>query len=110
MFVYHFVNADMRVEIFKNVGVDFEIGDIDASTHLYWSLKKILCIACLLFYHFFGDNINSFDLPSYSSESRKSYTLSLLSMCLDALGKGFSCFPARDWESVSRNLLFLVKL
>ena len=42
MFVYHFVNADMRVEIFKNVGVDFEIGDIDASTHLYWSLKKIL--------------------------------------------------------------------
>ena len=36
--------------------------------------------------------LNSFDLPSYSSELRKRYTLRLLLMYLEALGKGFSCF------------------
>ena len=54
--------------------------------------------------------LNSFDLPSYSSESRKRYTLSLLLMCLEVLGKWFSCFPWIDWEEFSRKLLSLVKL
>ena len=38
----------LRVEIFfgkegaaENKGVDFEVGDISTSTHLYWRLKKI---------------------------------------------------------------------
>ena len=42
MFVYHFVGPDLRVEIFfkkdkaaENGGVDFEIGDIGTSAHLY---------------------------------------------------------------------------
>ena len=48
MFVYHFVDPDMRVDIlFKkeeapgNGSVDFEIGDIGTSAHLYWKLNKI---------------------------------------------------------------------
>ena len=56
MFVYHFIDPDLMVEIFfekeraaENGGVEFEIGDIDTSTHLYWRLKKISCKACLLF-------------------------------------------------------------
>ena len=46
MFVYHFVDPDLRVEIFfeieesaKNGSLDFEIGDTDTSPHLYWRLK-----------------------------------------------------------------------
>ena len=41
-FVYHFVDPDLRIEtLFKkdeateNGGVDFEIGDIGTSAHLY---------------------------------------------------------------------------
>ena len=89
MFVYHFVDPDLRVEIIfrkegtvENGGIDFEIRDICTSAHGYWGLKKISCKACLLFYYFFGDKksllkalltctfirslLNSFDLPSYS--------------------------------------------
>ena len=42
MFVYHFVNPDLRVEIIfkkektvENEGIDFEIVDIDTSVHWY---------------------------------------------------------------------------
>ena len=42
MFIYHFVDPDLRVEIFfkkdetaENGGVDFELGEIGTSTHLY---------------------------------------------------------------------------
>ena len=42
MFVYHFVNPDLRVEIIfrkeetaENGDIDFEIGDIGTSAHLY---------------------------------------------------------------------------
>ena len=52
MFVYHFVDPDLRVETFfqkdgaaENRGVDFEIGDIGTSAHLYWKLKKSSCRA-----------------------------------------------------------------
>ena len=62
MFVYHFVDPDMSVEIIfrkegtaENEGIDFEIGDIGTSTHWYWRLKKISCRAGLLFCYFFGD-------------------------------------------------------
>ena len=48
MFVYHFVDPDLRVETFfekdeaaENGGVDFEIRDIGLSAHLYLRLKKI---------------------------------------------------------------------
>ena len=61
IFVYHFVDFDLRVEIFfkkewagENGGVDFEIVDIGTSAHLHWRLKKISCRA-FLFCHFFGD-------------------------------------------------------
>ena len=42
MFVYHFVDPDLRVETFlktdeaaENGGVDFEIGDISTFAHLF---------------------------------------------------------------------------
>ena len=42
MFVSHFIDSDLRVEIFfeneeviENGGVDFEIRDIGTSAHLY---------------------------------------------------------------------------
>ena len=95
---YHFVDPDLRVDIFfvkegtlKNGSLDFEIGDKGTSTHLYWMLKKSSCRACLLFNYFFDDKkypfkafstctfipslLNSFNLPSYSSKTRKKYTL-----------------------------------
>ena len=43
MFVYHYVDPDLRVEMFlkkegaeENGSVDFEIGDIDTSAQMYW--------------------------------------------------------------------------
>ena len=48
IFVDHFVEPDLRVETFfqkdeaaENGGVDFEIGDIGTTAHLYWRLKKL---------------------------------------------------------------------
>ena len=48
MSVYHFVDPDMRVDILfkkeeaaESGSVDFEIGDIGTSAHLYWKLNKI---------------------------------------------------------------------
>ena len=48
IFVYHFVDPDVKVEvIFKkegtteNGGINFEIGDIGTSAHWYCRLKKI---------------------------------------------------------------------
>ena len=47
MFVYHFVNSDLRFELIfryegkaENGGVDFEIRGICTSAHWYWRLKK----------------------------------------------------------------------
>ena len=49
MFVYPFVDPDMRVEIFftkegaaENRGVDLETGDMGNSEHLYWRLTRLL--------------------------------------------------------------------
>ena len=123
--VRHFVDSNLRVEIFfekdgavENGGVDFEIGDISTSAYLYWRLKKISYSACLRFYCFSDDKkkllkallTRTFILPLLSSELWKRYTLRLLLMCLEALKEGFSFFPGRYWEWVSRNLLSLVKL
>ena len=62
MFVYHFVDPDLRVEIIfrkegtvENGGIDFEIGDIGTSAHWYWRLKKFSYRVPLLFYYSFGD-------------------------------------------------------
>ena len=42
MFVYHFVDPDLRVETFfkkdeaaENGGIDFKIGDVGTSAHLH---------------------------------------------------------------------------
>ena len=47
MFVYHFVDPDLRVEMIfrkeepgENGGIDFETRDIGTSTHWYWRKKK----------------------------------------------------------------------
>ena len=61
----HLVGSDLRVNAFvekdgaaEDGGVNFVIGDISTSAHLYWMLKKISCRAFLLSC-FFGDK-NSF--------------------------------------------------
>ena len=54
--------------------------------------------------------LNSFDLRSYSSKSRRRYTFRLLLLCLEVPREGFFCFPVRDWEGVCRKLLPLVFL
>ena len=48
IFVYHFVDAELKVEVIfskegtaENGGIDFEIGDIGTSTHWYWRKKNI---------------------------------------------------------------------
>ena len=112
MFVYHFIDPDLGVEIpFKKDGatekgsIDFEIGDWDNSAILYRRLKKISSRVCLLFLllvtkkriafksslirTFIPWLLNSFDLPNYVSESRKSYTPKLLA------GSFGSCFACR---------------
>ena len=47
IFVYHFFDPDLKVEVIsrkegvaENGGIDFEIGDIGTSAHWYWRLKK----------------------------------------------------------------------
>ena len=102
----------------RNGGVDFKIGDLGISVHLYWRLKKISCRACLLSYCFLVTKkyllkalLTCTFIPLLlSSESRKSYTLRLLLTCLGALEEGLSCFPGRDGEGVTSNLFSLVKL
>ena len=61
MFVYYFLDPGLRVEIFlekkravENGGVDFEIGDISTSAHLYWRLKENFMYNLCAFYYFFG--------------------------------------------------------
>ena len=62
---------------------------------LYWGFRKILCKVCLLFncflvikgilkalFSFIPWLLNFSDLPNYGSNSRKRYTLKLLSKCL----------------------------
>ena len=57
----------------------------------YWGFEKISCKSILFLFCFFDDKekgtskslLNSSDLPSYGSNSRKRYTLRLLSMCLE---------------------------
>ena len=116
MFIYHFVDPDLRVEIFfekdetpENGGVDFELGEIGTSCtelkveeNLFVFVTKKMLLEALLTCTF---------IPSLSSsESRKKYTLRILLTCLDILEEGFSCFPWRNWEWISRNLFSLVKL
>ena len=125
MFVYHLVDPDLRVKIIfrkegtaEYGGTDFEIGDIGISAHCYWSLKKISYRASLLLYYFFGDKkwllkallpctficslLISFDLPSYSSQLRKRYTLRLL-LCYVYRSAGGRVFLF-SWERLGRGL------
>ena len=70
MFVYHFVDSDLRVEIIfrkdetsENGGIDFDIGYRDntlsykdiGTFHTVLEVEEISCRACLLYYYFFGD-------------------------------------------------------
>ena len=111
----------------KKWGIDFEIGDIGTSTHLYFRLKKVSYKACLLFDYFFGDKKIAFK-SSFNPYfhlfiieffwfaylqfriEEKVHIKILLLMCLEALGEGLSCFHGRDWEGVCRKILSVVKL
>ena len=127
MFVYHFIDLDLRVEIYfekegaaENGIIDFEIGDIGTSTELYWNLKKISCRACLLFINFWVTKkqlltalltctfirsfLKSFNLPSYSSEWRKSYTLRpAVDVSKNSGVKGFPVFLGKSGREFVRN-------
>ena len=67
-FTIYFVDPDRGLRHSSRKGGNFEIGDIGTSAHLYWRLKKILCLSFLLF---FGDKITAFkcslDLCFYPS-------------------------------------------
>ena len=61
MLVYHFVDLELRAEIFfqkrgavEKGSIDFEIGDIETSVYLYWKLKKKIK-KMLDAFIFFGD-------------------------------------------------------
>ena len=96
MFLHHFVHPDLRVKIFEKEGsINCEAKDQGTSVHLHWRdeekfmsdfivlwwQKKLL--KPLLTCTFSPWLLDSFDMPSYSSESRKRYTLMLLLMRLD---------------------------
>ena len=96
MFLHHFVHPDLRVKIFEKEGsINCETKDQGTSVHLHWRdeenfmsdfivlwwQKKLL--KPLLTCTFSPWLLDSFDMPSYSSESRKRYTLMLLLMRLD---------------------------
>ena len=133
MFVYHFFDLDVRVEIIfrkeEKAGsgdIYFEIGDIGTSADWYWRLKKISCRACVFFYSLFITSFKSpfdvyfypftvrldyLDLRSYSSKiEEKIHITAVVLLCSEVLGKGFFCFPGREWEVVCWKLLSLVKL
>ena len=95
-----FVGSNLGVEIFlkKREHLKKMRWGLRVEAHLYtlnWGFKKILCKICLLFNCFlvikgiikalisFIPWLLSFsDLPNYGSNSRKRYTLRLLSKCL----------------------------
>ena len=112
----------------ENGGVDFEIGDIGTSAHLYWRLGKTSYRACLLFYYSFGDkkiafkspfdlyfhpfNIGLFSVAEllFKIEEKIHIKPVMLSMLLEVLREGFLGFPGRDWGGVCGKLLSLLKL
>ena len=82
MFVYHFIDPDLRAERFfekertaENGVVDFEIGEIGTFAHLYCMQNRLLfyqLLKAFLTCISIPSVSNSFDLPRYSSELRKS--------------------------------------
>ena len=89
-FAYHFVDLDLRVEIFfdkerltENGSVDFEIGDVSTFAHFTKFHAEPVCffycflvtkkqlLKALLTCTFIPSLLNSFDLRSYRSESRE---------------------------------------
>ena len=102
------LRGDFCLETWAKMGRSAEVGNISTYVHWHLRLNKISWKSCLLLYwllvtknNFFltcttiSSLLNSFDLPSYSSESRKRCTLRLLLICLEALERGFPCFPER---------------
>ena len=107
----------LRHETAENGRLDFEIGDIETSAHLYWRSKKISCRACLSYCFVWWKKIpfksllelyfHAFIIAFRIEE--KIHTKAVVEVSRGA-GEGFFCFPGRDREKVSRNLLSLVKL
>ena len=84
---------------------------------MYWSLKKISCKACLLFY--FLVTYSSLDLYFHPiiikffwfAQLQFRIEEKIHTKGLELLGERFFCFPGRDRKLVSsRKLLCLVKL
>ena len=103
MFVYHFVDLDLGVEILfekgeaiEKEGFHFEVRDWSTSARLYWAFKKIFHVfswgggetsfesSIDLYLH---PLLESFHLPNCGSESKKwYYTLRLIFMYLEPIG------------------------
>ena len=120
MFVYHFVDPELKVDLrFKKEGkvengaVDFEIGDIGTSAHWHWRLKKISCehVRFLLsFVHYWIFLIFLAAVQIWGKDKHINIKAVMLLIGLEVLEEGFFCFPGRDWEGVCRKLLSLGKL
>ena len=97
--VYHFVGPDLEVQIFLKKREHHKKGLLKQRTEaplhtLYWGFKKTPSKACLLFcfllirrilkalFSFILWLLNSSDLRSYDSNSRKRHTLRSLRMCI----------------------------
>ena len=97
--VYHFDGSKLGAEIFLKKSEHHKKGAlkwrIEVTLYtLYWGFEKIRCKVCLLLYSFLVIKtilkalfslipwlLNSSDLPSFDSNSRKRYTVRLLSIC-----------------------------
>ena len=123
-FVYHIVDPDLRVETFfekngaaENGGVDFEIGEIGTSVHLYCRSRKFFCRACLLCYCFLVTKVafkSSLDLYFHPciTEFRieeNIHTKTVVDVSRGATERIF-LFSWERLGGVSRSLLSLVKL
>ena len=71
MFVFHFVDLDLRVEIIfrkegpaENGGIDFEIGDTGTSAHWYRRLNKFHAEPVCFFITFLVTKKIAFKSPS----------------------------------------------
>ena len=84
MFVYHFVNSDLRFELIfrcegkaENGGIDFEIRGIRTSTHWYWRLKKFHIELVCFFINFLATKI----------AFKSSFDCTFIEHCLDIVEK-----------------------
>ena len=109
MFGYHFIDPDLRIEIFfqkdavaENGGLDFEKWDVGTSAHFYWRLKKISWRVSAFSLIFWWKKIalkSSLDLYFHPLIIELFFLVTVQKAVVDA-----SRAPGGKWEGVSRKL------